>query len=121
AASQGCAPTSKTSDQKIIEIYRKVATAFRQAADKRGETIPAEVMNHIVWHFLQAYEDSGDAMVESHLAYEVQKYAKEGLRPDYNRDLDLVGTEDSQMEEQSKELKRAVSPAEGAEALFEGM
>ena len=73
-------------------------------------------MNHIVWHFLQAYEDLGDAMVESHLGYEVQKYAKEGLRPDYNRNLDLVGTEDSQIEEQSKQAKQAVSPAEVAEA-----
>jgi hypothetical protein len=89
AASQGSAPTSKTSDQKIIEIYQKVGTAFREAAIQRGERIPAGVMNSIVWKFLQAYEMFGDAGVESHLAYELQKYSQQGLRPDYKRDLKL--------------------------------
>jgi hypothetical protein len=89
AASQGCAPTFKTSDQKIIETYRKVATAFRHAADQRGERIPAGVMNFIVWKFLQVYETLGDAMVDEHLAYEVEKYHREGLRHDYKQDLYL--------------------------------
>jgi hypothetical protein len=88
-ASQGCAPTPKTSDQKIIEIYQKVGTAFRQAANQRGERIPAGVMNFIVWKFLQVYEMFGDAVVESHLTYELQNYSHLGLRPDYNRDLKL--------------------------------
>jgi hypothetical protein len=111
AASQGCAPTSKTSDQKIIEIYRKVATAFRQAAEKRGERIRAGVMNFIVWHFLQAYEDLGDAMVESHLAYEVQKYSEGGLRPDYNRNLDLVPSQGGETTEQPKQAQSPVEVA----------
>jgi hypothetical protein len=88
-ASQGCAPTSKTSDQKIIEIYQKVGTAFRQAANQRGERIPAGVMNFIVWKFLQVYEMFGDAVVEFHRTYELQNYSHQGLRPDYNRDLKL--------------------------------
>ena len=89
AANKGCAPTSKTSDQKIMEIYQKVGTAFRQAANQRGERIPAGVMNFIVWKFLQADETLGDAMVDEHLAYELEKYAREGLRHDYKRDLYL--------------------------------
>jgi hypothetical protein len=89
AASQGCAPTSKTSDEKIMEIYQKVGTAFRQAANQRGQRIPAGVMNFIVWKFLQVDETLGDAMVDEHLAYELEKYAREGLRDDYKRDLYL--------------------------------
>jgi hypothetical protein len=88
-ASQGCAPTSKTSDQKIIQIYQKVGTAFRQAANQSGERIHAGVMNFIVWKFLQVYETLGDAMVDEHLAYEVEKYHREGLRHDYKQDLYL--------------------------------
>jgi hypothetical protein len=88
-ASQGCAPTSKTSDQKIIEIYEKVGTAFRQVANQCGERIPSGVMNFIVWKFLQVYETLGDAMVDEHLAYELEKYTREGLRDDYKRDLYL--------------------------------
>jgi hypothetical protein len=93
AASQGATcPSSfmkRTSDEKIMEIYQKDATAFRQVADQRGERIPAGVMNFIVWKFLQIYETLGDAMVDEHLAYEVEKYHKEGLRHDYKQDLYL--------------------------------
>jgi hypothetical protein len=46
-------------------------------------------MNFIVWKFLQIYETLGDAMVDEHLAYEVEKYHKEGLRHDYKQDLYL--------------------------------
>jgi hypothetical protein len=89
AASRGCAPTSKTSDEKIMEIYQKVGTAFRQVGDQRGERIPAGVMNFIVWKFLQVYETLGNTMVDEHLAYELERYAREGLRDDYKRDLYL--------------------------------
>jgi hypothetical protein len=89
AASRGCAPTSKTSDEKIMEIYQKVGTAFRQVGDQRGERIPAGVRNFIVWKFLQVYETLGNAMVDEHLAYELERYAREGLRDDYKRDLYL--------------------------------
>jgi hypothetical protein len=56
----------RTSDEKIMEIYQKDATAFRQVADQRGERIPAGVMNLIVWKFLQVYETLGEAMVDEH-------------------------------------------------------
>jgi hypothetical protein len=89
AESQGCAPSAKTSDRKIFEVYQKVGTAFRQVADQRGERLRAGVMNFIVWKFLQAYEMYGDAVADSHLEYELDKYAREGLRHDYEQDLNL--------------------------------
>lgn len=91
AAFQGCAPTSKTTDKKIIEIYSKVGTAFQQAAKQRGELtpIPASNLNFIVWKFLQSYEMFGDEQIDSHLQYEIEKYLSEGLRPDYKQDLKL--------------------------------
>lgn len=89
AATQGCAPTSKTSDKKIIEIYSKVGTAFRQAAERRGELIPAPILNSIVLNFLQVYEMMGDAMLEAHIQYEIENYLATGLRPDYRRELHL--------------------------------
>ncbi|GAB4364319.1 MAG: hypothetical protein Kow0042_02850 [Calditrichia bacterium] len=83
------APTGKTSDQKIIEIYSRVVTAFRQASEQRREHIPALILNFIVFKFLQVYEMMGDQMLQEHLQYEVEKYLEEGLRPDYRQELPL--------------------------------
>jgi hypothetical protein len=88
AAQHGCAPTAKTSDQKIIEIHTLVSKAFHQAAERRGERIPALIDNHIVLKFLQVYEMMGDHL-QQHLQYEVEKYLAEGLRPDYKQELRL--------------------------------
>jgi hypothetical protein len=41
ALHNACAPTAKTSDEKILEIYSKVTGAFNVAAEERGERIPA--------------------------------------------------------------------------------
>jgi hypothetical protein len=89
AAQQGCAPTAATSDREIMEIYKKVGTAFREASKQRGEQLPAGTINYIVWKFIQVKEMMGAAMLDSHLAYELQKYLSEGLRPDYRQDLRL--------------------------------
>lgn len=89
AAANNIAPTSKTSDQKIIEIYQKVGTAFREASNKRNEHISAGNLNTIVLKFFQVYEMMGDTMLLEHLKYEVDKYIHEGLRQDYKQDLDL--------------------------------
>lgn len=84
-----CAPSEKTSNQQIVEIYRKVGAAFREVANQRGEQLPAGTINFIVWKFLQVNEMLGSEMMDQHLAYEVQKYLQEGLRPDYQQDLKL--------------------------------
>jgi hypothetical protein len=83
------APTAKTSDEKIIEIYQKVGSAFREASKQRNEHIPAGQLNTIVLKFFQVYEMMGDAMFYDHLKYEVNKYIQEGLRADYKQDLKL--------------------------------
>ena len=89
AAQHGCAPTSKTTDQKIIEIHSQVSTAFNQAAKQRGERIPALVDNYITLKFFQVYEMLGEQRLQGHLQYEVEKYLGEGLRPDYKQELPL--------------------------------
>ena len=89
ASQQGCAPTSATTDQEIIEIYKNVGTAFREASKQRGEHLPAGIRNFIVWKFLQVKEMMGPEMLDSHLEYEVQKYLQEGLRPGYRQELRL--------------------------------
>lgn len=88
AAQYGCAPTAKTTDAKIIEIYMLVTTAFHHAAKQRGEHIPASVGNHIVLKFFQVYEMM-PRHFEGHLRYEVEKYLNEGLRDDYRQELEL--------------------------------
>jgi hypothetical protein len=89
AAEHGCAPTAKTSDQEIVELYQKVSTAFRKAADQRAERLAAGTVNCIVWKFFKVSELLGNDMVDRHLSYEVQKYLDHGLRPDYQQALKL--------------------------------
>jgi hypothetical protein len=85
ASQNNSAPTAKTSDAKIIEIYQKVGSAFRTAAKQRGEQLPAENLNFIVWKFFKVYELMGDKMLDDHLKYEIDKYLNEGLRSDYRQ------------------------------------
>lgn len=89
ASESGLAPTSKTSDQKIMEIYQQVGSAFKEAAKERNELLPAGYMNSIVLKFYQVYEMSGEKFYYEHLKYEIDKYLREGLREDYKRDLKL--------------------------------
>ena len=89
AAERNIAPTSKTSDEKIIEIYRLVGETFNGAAQQKGEHIPAKYLNTIMLKFYQVYEFGGDIMLEEHLQYEVDKYMREGLRNEYKQELEL--------------------------------
>jgi hypothetical protein len=88
-AQNQCAPTAKTSDRQIVEIYRRVATAFQEAAGRRGEHIPALYLNSIVMKFFQVHEIFGERVFDEHLQYELEKYTAEGLRADYKQDLHL--------------------------------
>jgi hypothetical protein len=88
ASQYGCAPTAKTTDAKIFEIYKHVTTAFHQAAQQRGEHISAPFDNRIVLKFLHVFEMM-PGNFEKHLDYEVEKYLAEGLRPDYKEALQL--------------------------------
>ena len=84
-----CAPTSKTSDAQIMEVYRRIGTSFRAVASERGEHLPANALHFIVHKFLQVQEGHGQKMFDEHLDYELRKYRSEGLRPDYAKGLDL--------------------------------
>jgi len=93
AIQHDCAPTGKTSDEKIIEIHTSVGRAFSQAAERRGERLTALVQNYIVLKFLQVYEMLGEERLQGHLQYEVDKYLAEGLRADYKQELPLFDPE----------------------------
>jgi hypothetical protein len=114
AAQLGCAPTAKTTDQKIMEIYSTVSTAFNQAAERRGEHIPALYLNTIVLKFLKVYElfygSPFPQRFQEHLQYEVNKYLAEGLRPDYKQELPLFDPDDFNDPDvkQLRELQRLV-------------
>jgi hypothetical protein len=78
AKTNNVAPTPKTTDHKIVEIYQKVLVAFKKGAEQRGERIPAVNLNAIALKFFQVYEMMGEQMFEQHLDYEVLKYIREG-------------------------------------------
>lgn len=74
-------------------VYQKVLTAFRGAASQKGEHIPANTCNYIVFHFLQTYELQGKDFFEKNLDFEIMKYRLSGLRDSYKgRDINLFGS-----------------------------
>jgi hypothetical protein len=85
-----CAPTPATSDDEILAIYSTVAKAFGEAAKQRRETITVGHINTIAWQFMRVKEQLGDAFLEEHLEYEVEKYLVEGLRREYRDELSLL-------------------------------
>lgn len=86
-----CAPSSKTSDDEIIEIYQIVATAFHEVAEIRGERLSAGIKNAIVLKFLQLKElDVSVDFFAEHLKYELDRYRASGLRDDYKREINLI-------------------------------
>ena len=92
AAQSSSAPTAKTTDEKIVEIYSQVVTAFHKAAQLRGEHIPGPYLNTIVWHYLQLFETLGpqcQRFFEEHLQREVSRFLVDGLREDYRQKLSL--------------------------------
>jgi hypothetical protein len=89
---KGVGPSKEMSDALIVDIYRRVGCAFRKVAKQRGEFIESAVVNGIVLKFLEVYRTTGSEFFEAHLEYEIQKFATEGLRPDYSQKrLDLFG------------------------------
>lgn len=87
AEASGCAPTDKTSDLEIKEIYELITDEFFQIANERNENLSDETINSIVIKFIQVHESFGSELFNQHLHYELQKYRQEGLRPDYKKGL----------------------------------
>lgn len=83
------APTDKMTDDKIIEIYTLICTKFRKASVEKEERILADNLNIIALKFFNVYENFGEVYMKEHLEYEVNKYKKEGLRPEYKREIAL--------------------------------
>ncbi len=83
------APTEKTSDEKIIEIYTLICSTFRKASSEKQERIPANNLNTIAMKFFKVYEEFGEDFMQEHLEYELKKYTTEGLRPEYQRGISL--------------------------------
>ena len=83
------APTEKTSDEKVIEIYQLICSSFRDASNKKNERIPADNLNTIAMKFFNVYEQFGEDFMKEHLEFELEKYRKEGLRPEYQKGISL--------------------------------
>ncbi len=83
------APSSKTTDEKIIEIYRLICSSFREQSKLRNEHIKANCLNTIALKFFNVYEEFGEDFMKEHLEYELKKYANEGLRTDYQKEISL--------------------------------
>jgi hypothetical protein len=90
ASQHGCAPTAETSDQEVLAIYSKVGSAFQRVANQRREHLRAGIINRVVLKFLQVKEKMGDQFLDEHLSYELDKFQREGLRPEYTQDLHLI-------------------------------
>jgi len=82
-------PTEKTSNHEIVDTYREVGTAFHQASEIRKERLTAGVKNRIVWIFLQYKEENNEAAFREYLDSEVKYYLINGLRPEYQKELQL--------------------------------
>lgn len=74
------APTDKTSDAEILEVYAEVLTKFKEASRAKGAELPAPTINYIVFYFLGIYEKNGNAVYQAFLEDELRKYQTGGLR-----------------------------------------
>ncbi len=83
------APTEKTSNEKVIEIYQLICSSFKNASNKRNERIPADNFNTIAVKFFNVYEQFGEDLMREHLEFELEKYRKEGLRPEYQKGISI--------------------------------
>lgn len=83
------APTEKTCDEKVIEIYQLICSSFKKASNERNERIPTDNLNTIAMKFFNVYEQFGEDFMKEHLEFELEKYRKEGLRPEYQKGISL--------------------------------
>jgi hypothetical protein len=72
-----------TTDAKIVEIVQMVMTAFKQAAESKGESISGTVLVNISTKFIKVYDLSDEEFFLEHLKYELTLYLSSGLRDDY--------------------------------------
>jgi hypothetical protein len=88
AAETGTGPTMLTSDEAVLEIYRKVFRAFAEGCRRSEAIMPNRwTMNLIVLKFLEVNELLGEEIIDSLLECEVRWYVKSGLRKIYDGEL----------------------------------
>ena len=73
-------PVSDMSDEQILKINSEIMGIFKEASNKRNETIKAESLFAIVFHFLVVYATNSEKFYYEHIDYEVAKYLEYGLR-----------------------------------------
>ncbi len=72
-----------------ITLHIFDCSTFRKASSQKQERIPADNLNTIAMKFFKVYEEFGESIIKEHLEYELDKYLKEGLRPEYQRAISL--------------------------------
>jgi len=98
AKERGLAPTSKTSDKKIVDIYIQVENAFKEAAKQRNEEIPQPNIHYIVLYFYQVYEgyqgnDLCESLFQSQIDFEIKNYLSKGLPKRFCKELHIFEDE----------------------------
>ncbi len=81
------APTYNMSDKLILRIAEEVMSAFKDAAQIKGERIPGGYLMSIAMKFFSVHEQFGELFYKKHLEYEIQNYHLNGLREDYKFNL----------------------------------
>lgn len=84
---QAAAPTDKTTDAEILQLFERVGSAFKSVAYQRGEYLKGPRVNYIVWRFLQVYEDMGREAFDHYLQDELTRYRERGLPAAYRGEL----------------------------------
>lgn len=82
-------PISNLHDEQILKINNEIMGIYKEASSERSETIKAESLFAIVFHFLVVYATRGDKFYYEHIDYEIEKYLKEGPRGYQNEGLSL--------------------------------
>lgn len=74
---------SKMTDKQILQAIHTTMTAFKKAAEAKGDDISADSLIKISAKFVLVYDMVGSEFFQEHLNYEINKYLSSGLRPDY--------------------------------------
>jgi hypothetical protein len=57
-----------------MEIFDLVTMGFNMASKKRGERIPASVLDRLVFNFMGVYESLRKSFANERLRYELARY-----------------------------------------------
>lgn len=75
--------SQESREENAKQIMVEVLTGFQDVARKRGESLTESQLKRISLYFLHQQNTFGSAFTREHLAYELVKYEREGLRTSY--------------------------------------